>query len=80
MASIDKGRSLPYFDETYFRPIYDSDEEFKKYFDQLFATDQNGMYVSVFLNELRKIANLLFPEPTNQEAQDEILRFLRFFI
>ena len=78
VASINKGQSLRYFDETFFRPLYDSDSEFKKCFDQLLATDRNGMYVSVFLNELRKVAELLFPEPTNEDAQKEIIRFLQY--
>jgi hypothetical protein len=78
VASINKGQSLPFFDETFFRPLYDNDIEFKKHFDALLAADHNGMYVSVFLNELRKLAELLFPEPSNEKAQDDINLFLQF--
>lgn len=78
VATINKGQSLPYFDESYFRPLYDKDIEFKEYFDQLFTADRNGMYVAVFLNELRKIAELLFPEPSNADAQKELNEFLQY--
>lgn len=78
VASVNKGRSLPYFDESYFRPLYDKDDEFKKYFNQLYTADRNGMYVAVFLNELRKMAELLFPEPSNMDAQKELIDFLQY--
>lgn len=78
VAHINNGQSLGYFDEVFFRPLYDENEEFRKYFDQLIATDKNGMYVSVFLNEIRKMSETLFPEPTNENAQRDTIGFLRF--
>lgn len=78
VSYINNGQSLGYFDEIYFRPMYNSDEQFKEYFDQLLATDRNGMYISVFLNEIRKMADLLFPEPANKTAQEETVAFLKF--
>lgn len=78
ISNISSGQSLGYFDEMYFRPQYDSNAEFRQYFDQLITTDHNGMYVSVFLNETRKMADLLFPEPANVESQKDNLDFLRF--
>ncbi len=78
LAHIRNGDSLGYFDEIFFRPLYDNNSEFKEYFDQLLATDRNGMYTSVFLNEIRKMADALFPEPTNKCAQNDSVAFLRF--
>lgn len=78
VAHINNGQSLGYFDEVFFRPLYDENGEFRKYFDQLIAADKNGMYVSVFLNEIRKMAEILFPEPTNVNAQRDTIEFLKF--
>lgn len=78
IANINNGQSLGYFDEVYFRPLYEADEDFKKYFDQLIIADRNGMYVAVFLNEIRKMADMLFPEPTNEPAQADTIGFLKF--
>lgn len=78
VSYINSGQSLGYFDEAYFRPLYESDATFKKYFDQLIEADRNGMYTAVFLNEIRKMANMLFPQPADEKAQEDTLTLLKF--
>lgn len=78
VSYINNGQSLGYFDEAFFRPLYESDMMFKKYFDQLVEADHNGMYTAVFLNEIRKMANMLFPEPADAKAQDDTIALLKF--
>lgn len=71
-------QSLGYFDEVFFRPLYDSDKVFHAYFDQLIEADHNGMYTAVFLNEIKKMANMLFPQPSNEKAQEDTISLLKF--
>lgn len=78
LASIQSGQSLGYFDEELFYPIYRNNPMFKEYFDKLLKADERGMFLSVFLNEVSKLSNLLFPAPFDIVAKAEITRFLTF--
>ena len=78
VSIVSQGQSLGYFDEQYFRPLYDTNSDFKECFDKLLAADKNGMFISVYLNEIRKMSETLFPEPSNKEAEGETISFLNF--
>lgn len=78
LASINNGQPLGFFDEELFFPLYSSNEKFKEYFDKMKQTDENGMFLAIFLNEVSKVARLLFPEPFNDEAKNEITELLVF--
>lgn len=75
---MNKGYALAYFDNSIFQPLYRQNAVFKEYFDKLDQADRKGMYVAVFLNEVRKVADQLSTQPISKRAEDEIASFLSF--
>ena len=72
--------ALDYYDE-HIQPISQiRDKEVLLLIEELGYADRNGMFIPVFLNELKKLANSIYPDPLTDELTKTIKAFLSFLI
>ncbi|MHB1651688.1 MAG: hypothetical protein ACYCVD_04315 [Desulfitobacteriaceae bacterium] len=69
--------ALDYFDDNILSPAI-TDDETKVLMEHLFAIDNNGMFITILLNEYVKAARKVFPNPPDPCMIAESKEFLSF--
>jgi predicted RNA-binding protein with RPS1 domain len=70
----------PLFQKYFLTPAISEDPDIKKIFQKLVEIDTKGTFVTIFLQELNLLGELLFGEGDTNDYTEEILSFLNFLV
>lgn len=70
--------ALNYYNSNVYDPKRTSDNTIMNYVAKLREIDENGMLVTIFLNEVCRVANRIYPSDPSVELYEETSKFLDF--
>ena len=67
-----------YFNRVYIPEILKTNPTFKTAYENLKKVDQDGLFIPIFLNEIDKYANTIYPMSPTDDTQNTITNFTNF--
>lgn len=78
MALFSGHKIYDFFNREYLPEIFKKDRKYMATYDRLKQVDLDGLFLPIFLNEIDKFANIIYPSGSSKEIENTINEFEDF--